>query len=1453
MKKTLQKFLVGACSVLVLALGLPSIVAPAASAAAPIPDTPIWGNVPAAIYAAHLKPSGSVPLGKTLKIMLGLRAQNVQQMQSLAGQTALGMRKPLSAASFGTAYGASSSTIQEITSYLSGYGIHVTRVWPDNLMIEAQGTAAQIEQAFAVRLDQYSFHGKTVYSNNSEPRLPSAFASDVMTIGGLSDLGIAHPMITRLPSMQTHPAQLENYYRGLVPTQIRAAYNVSPAIANHDDGTGQSIGILALSPPSNGNLQDVGVWDAQWGLNPSNVTLLGSSDYLDPMGEAETNLDIGWSSAMAPGAQIRVYQGNNDNNYALEEDLQSVLSDPQHPGVLSVSWGIWEDLIDPSQIAYGDQLWAQAAAEGISTLVATGDYGSYDPYTGANSVDYPADDPFVTGVGGTNATVSAQGTITSEDAWGDNLSSLEPGLFLGSGGGYSTYLPAPTWQGGALPAGQKMRGVPDVAMNAVGYEIYDSAFGGWSSGFLGTSFAAPITAGIIADADTARGAAIGFLNPALYALASGKLGLKNPFNDITTGSNGAYSAGPGWDAATGLGSINAWTLVQDLAKIATTGTQGISFMTPTSGGAGTIVTVDGSGFGSSGTLTVGGTPIDSSADPNYSWTNNQVTFTFPTTVSHPGPVTIGLTPAGGNTYTDTFTATNQLVVQPGPPTEVTLTGASAPTLQPVVVSLEGPNGQVLSGSSDAVNLQYWGWGDVSIYADSSGQTDITSQPTLQLQNGSATFYVADDGSEMVEYDASDITSPFVAPGTGFGEFDPGPAVGLADAVGNGVYGFTSNLSVTQSTYADLYSFPFDANYNWAGNVEGNVYYSVGGSAVILPGGQYFPEPLVNGIADAQIGDTNAETAPVTLTLPTPSGDVTLQDTITFTPAAQIGLQPQSSTTTADGGFTVTASVYDSAGNTVTSNSDLIAVYFCDAQGYCKEAQGQAMNGVATIDVPVTGLSGPGTLQAYDYFAYNGDLQDYVQSGAVPVTVLPDPPSQLYFNQPWTVTTAPSGTAPQSAFQVVQAQTLDDYLNPSPESPAQDTAYLSIDGATGNLTVDVMQGGQLTPVGMDGEGSYEAPLDSTGTATWYVSDTSPETLNYQVYVNDANLSGNPGYATGTFTALTPSQLAMQVSGPTSTGGYQPVAVTVADASGNTVYTANDQIALAVSGAQQGTVSLYQSTGSGYQAISPDANGNYDLAASQGVATFYVHDTANGTLSYSATDLTTPGLTAATGSGSFTASAPATMSFSITPSTVATEGTATLSGTVLDQAGNPISGQSVTLQATTGNLATTTATTDQNGQFSVQWTAPATAGAAQFTAQTGSITATASAQVVQAQPGQSLPLTITGFTILDAQHNALPQSAELTAGQQYYLQMTVQNSSAQSYVPLFLIEATSGGQVLSLGSVQTSIGAGGSAAVTVLFTPTTTGTVSFLNLVWSNWLNLGGIPLGAKLAESSVVQP
>jgi kumamolisin len=208
-----------------------------------------------------------------------------------------------------------------------------------------------------------------------------------------------------------------------------------------------------------------------------------------------------------------------------------------------------------------DEACQSAAALGITVTVASGDSGSSDGVSG-NNVDFPASSPHVLGCGGTEL-IAANGVIQQEVVWND-----QPQGGGASGGGVSSVFPLPSWQTKAnvppSPNSGGGRGVPDVAGDASPETGYNVLYDGQAAVVGGTSAVAPLWAALIALLNQQRGSNIGFANPTLYQNA------ENGFNDITKGNNGSYSAGPGWDACTGLGSPNGNQLSQIFA-VTTTG------------------------------------------------------------------------------------------------------------------------------------------------------------------------------------------------------------------------------------------------------------------------------------------------------------------------------------------------------------------------------------------------------------------------------------------------------------------------------------------------------------------------------------------------------------------------------------------------------------------------------------------------------------------------------------------------------------------------------------------------------------------------------------------------------------------------------------------------------------------------------------------------------------------
>lgn len=297
----------------------------------------------------------------------------------------------------------------------------------------------------------------------------------------------------------------------------------------------------------------------------------------DPNADAEVTLDVEISGAIAPGAKIAVYFTPNTSQGFIDAVAQAIHDTDNAPSLISISWGGPEDS-QPQQFVTGLAGALQDAATlGITVCCAAGDNGSADtptndpsaPWDGKPHVDFPSSSPYALACGGTKLTGSGT-MITSEVVWNEGT---QGGA---GGGGVSNLFARPDYQASltipASPTGNNGRGAPDVSGDAdpqTGYQIF---LAGSQEVVGGTSAVAPLWAGLIARINqrlvSIGSKPVGFLNPLIYgpSIASGSAfhDIVSGTNDITGTLNGLYTAGPGWDAASGLGSPDGAKLLSAL-------------------------------------------------------------------------------------------------------------------------------------------------------------------------------------------------------------------------------------------------------------------------------------------------------------------------------------------------------------------------------------------------------------------------------------------------------------------------------------------------------------------------------------------------------------------------------------------------------------------------------------------------------------------------------------------------------------------------------------------------------------------------------------------------------------------------------------------------------------------------------------------------------------------------
>ena len=374
--------------------------------------------------------------------------------------------------------------------------------------------------------------------------------------------------------------------------QLQAAYNLGPLFRRGITGTGQTIVIVDPfgSPTITG---DLATYDAQYGLPaPPSFRIIQPAGPVPPYREnstfegwaGETTLDVEMAHTMAPGANILLVETPVSETEGVHGFPQIIRAEnyviSHHLGeVISQSFGATEETFpDPASLLALRSAYLNAAAHGVTVLAPTGDNGVTDgglvpgTYYTHRVVSWPASDPLVTAVGGTQLYLSAAGHRTSPDTlWND------------SNGGVSSVFARPWYQNGVASVVGNARGVPDITMSAAcngaiwTYQSFPGAPAGWHLS-CGTSEATPLFAGIVALADQVAGYGLGLINPALYAMkahhAPGLVPVTSGDNTVTVTQHGqtytitGYQAGPGYNLASGLGTVNAAQFVPTLAAYA---------------------------------------------------------------------------------------------------------------------------------------------------------------------------------------------------------------------------------------------------------------------------------------------------------------------------------------------------------------------------------------------------------------------------------------------------------------------------------------------------------------------------------------------------------------------------------------------------------------------------------------------------------------------------------------------------------------------------------------------------------------------------------------------------------------------------------------------------------------------------------------------------------------------
>ena len=745
-------------------------------------------------------------------------------------------------------FGMAQADIEKVQTWLQQQGFSIDSVARSRNMIRFSGTAGQVEQAFQTEMHYYTIRGEKHFAPASALSIPSAIAPTIAAVTNLNDFR-PRPMHIRSNNVQARSAFTSGQSGSVFfsPGDIKLLYDL-PLPGSGMDGTGQSIVILGQSAVV---MSDIENFQNAAGLtvkDPTMVLVPGSGASQTSQGdESESDLDLEWSSAIAPGADIFFVYTGSTSSFGVFDSLQYAV-DEKIGNIISISYGACEPEISSTNASALEAIVSQAASQGQTVLAASGDAGSTSCFISPTTtnpsltvqqqlaVNYPASSQYATGVGGTeisqaNAAYYTQGQgywaaetagsdiVTSalkympEVVWNDSVVSVNAGSSLSAGGGGVSILAKskPSWQKNVpgIPS-DNARDVPDVSLFSspvyVPYLYCSSDQTAWStgqqascnSGFRdsatkdltlagGTSFATPIFAGMVAIINQAKGytSGQGLLNPTLYTLASKSATYAAAFHDITNGNNqcpaslgttycsGAatskYTAGTGYDLATGLGSVDVNALMtawppSTSTKLASSTTVSAATTTPTISTDDTI-TITVAEVGGTGIPT--GT-VNLSIDGSGSVYGPQGSSTTPVTLTN-----------GTATYTANFSTTgiHTIIAQyPGDATHAASTGS-------VTITIGG------SGSGKGTFAMAFSPASLSVSRGSQGNETLTVTPS-----GGYT------GTVSFSYTTSDNTSLAnlcVFAGTGLNS--DGTLTVPGTAAVNGTVVFDTNAADCQST------------------------------------------------------------------------------------------------------------------------------------------------------------------------------------------------------------------------------------------------------------------------------------------------------------------------------------------------------------------------------------------------------------------------------------------------------------------------------------------------------------------------------------------------------------------------------------------------------------------------------------------------------------------------------
>ncbi len=841
---------------------------------------------------------------------------------------------------FGRQFGPADQDIQAVTSWLQTHGFQIGQVTKGRTVIEFSGTAAQVQEALHTSIHKFVVDGEEHWANASDPQIPAALAAVVAGVNTLHNF-LKKPMIRvgprvpvtikpGSPPQVTFPAQ--NGFptlHALGPQDYAVIYNINPAYQAGIDGSGTTIAVVGRS---NINVQDVTDFRNAFGLsfNPPQVIIDGP-DPGDLGGgeEFEAVLDNTWSGALAPNSNVKFVVSAITNTTDGVDLSEVYIVDNNLADIMTESFGSCEAAHTSAEISAAGALAEQAAAQGITYTVSSGDTGaegcdnlSEIVATGAVSVNFLASTPFNVAVGGTIFNEGTQSgkywssslplaetalSYIPENVWNESCTVSQCGSqnanIAAGGGGASSFFSKPSWQSGVsgIPTDGK-RDMPDVSLTAALHDPYLVCFEfSCEQNFIylvgGTSASSPSFAGIMALVDQKMGSRQGQANYVLYRLAAAEtLSQCNAsntttlpaascvFNDVTKGNNVVpgeigtqYQSGVGYDLASGLGSVNVSNLVNNWNTVIFRPTSTTLNLSPTTNiSHGQSVTVTASVTPNSGTGTPTG-DVSLTAQTGSSSSGQTLVDSFSLTS---GSINLPthLLPGGTN-----YTSSGQGF--PSGSVNFNDSAGSVPG-NPFVLNSEGntatPNFVLtLPAGQNSISASYGG--DASFKPSSSTAVSVTiakgSTATVLTSSSSS----VGQGSSVTLTATVNTNSLGDAPGGTVTFFSGTTQLGSAPAFG----GFNSRTGIVNATASLTTSQLPNGQDSITAQYGGDQNYSVSTSAAITVTVQ--PDFAFSGSAPS-ISTSPGGSGTLTLTI---TGQTGYNSTISFTSASCAGLPRES--------------------------------------------------------------------------------------------------------------------------------------------------------------------------------------------------------------------------------------------------------------------------------------------------------------------------------------------------------------------------------------------------------------------------------------------------------------------------------------------------------------------------------------------------------------------------------